>query len=103
MQGASATDSPVILQATRGAGSYMGDVMLRYMLTAALETGPIIPVAMHQDHGNNLATCQSAIDLGFSSVMMDGSLEEDSKTPASYDYNVRTTASMVRAAHAVGV
>ncbi|MEN8685790.1 class II fructose-bisphosphate aldolase [Marivita sp.] len=97
------SDSPVILQATRSARAYMGDVMLRHMLNAVLETWPTVPVAMHQDHGNNFVTCQTAIDLGFSSVMMDGSLEEDGKTPASFDYNVRTTASVVGAAHAVGV
>ena len=103
MQAAAATQSPVILQATRSARSYMGDVALKHLLHAALETWPDIPVAMHQDHGNSLATCQSAIDLGFSSVMMDGSLEEDGKTPASYDYNASVTAAAARAAHAVGV
>ena len=103
MRAADATDSPVILQATRSARKFAGDIVLSHLVRAALETWPHLPICMHQDHGNNLETCQQAIDLGFSSVMMDGSLEEDGKTPASYDYNTRVTAAVVSAAHAVGV
>lgn len=103
MAAADRTDSPVILQATRSARKYAGDVVLRHLVKSAVELYPHIPVCMHQDHGNNLATCQSAIDLGFSSVMMDGSLEEDGTTPADYAYNVRVTRSVVDASHAVGV
>jgi fructose-bisphosphate aldolase class II len=103
MRAADATDSPVILQATRSARKFAGDIMLSHLVRAALETWPHVPICMHQDHGNNLETCQQAIDLGFSSVMMDGSLEEDGKTPASNDYNTRVTAAVVKAAHAVGV
>ncbi|MGR3322365.1 MAG: class II fructose-bisphosphate aldolase [Pseudooceanicola sp.] len=102
MRAAEATDSPVILQASRGARSYAGDVMLRHMVEALAEMFPRNPVVLHQDHGNNDATCLSAIRHGFTSVMMDGSLEEDMKTPASYDYNVDITARVTRAAHAVG-
>jgi fructose-bisphosphate aldolase class II len=103
MRAADATDSPVILQATRSARKFAGDIMLSHLVRAAVETWPHLPICMHQDHGNNLETCQQAIDLGFSSVMMDGSLEEDGKTPASHDYNTRVTAAVVKAAHAVGV
>ena len=103
MAAADRTDSPVILQATRSARKYAGDVVLRHLVKSAVELYPHIPVCMHQDHGNNLATCQSAIDLGFSSVMMDGSLEEDGTTPADYAYNVRVTRSVVDASHVVGV
>ena len=92
MRAADATDSPVILQATRSARKFAGDIVLSHLVRAALETWPHLPICMHQDHGNNLETCQQAIGLGFSSVMMDGSLEEDGKTPASYDYNTRVTA-----------
>ena len=102
MRAAARTDSPVILQASRGARSYAGDIMLRHLVQALVETYPDIPVVLHQDHGNNDATCLSAIRNGFTSVMMDGSLEEDMKTPASYDYNVEITARVARAAHAVG-
>lgn len=103
MRAADATDSPVIVQATRSARKFAGDIVLSHLVRAALETWPHLPICMHQDHGNNLETCQQAIDLGFSSVMMDGSLEEDGKTPASYGYNRRVTAAVVSAAHAVGV
>ena len=103
MQAADATDSPVILQATRSARKFTGDIVLSHLVKAALETWPHLPICMHQDHGNNLETCRQAIGLGFSSVMMDGSLEEDGKTPASYDYNARVTAAVVNTAHAVGV
>ena len=102
LNAAQATDAPVILQASRGARSYAGDVMLRHMVQALAEMYPDIPIVLHQDHGNNDATCLSAIRHGFTSVMMDGSLEEDMKTPASYDYNVAITARVTRAAHAVG-
>ena len=102
MRAAAACDAPVILQASRGARSYAGDIMLRHMVAALAEMFPDIPVVMHQDHGNNDATCLSAIRHGFTSVMMDGSLEEDMKTPADYDYNVEITTRVTRAAHAVG-
>jgi fructose-bisphosphate aldolase, class II len=103
MQAAAETDSPVILQASRGARKYAGESFLKHLILAAVETYPDIPIAMHQDHGNGPATCYSAIRHGFTSVMMDGSLEEDAKTPASYEYNVEVTRSVVEVAHAVGV
>ena len=102
MQAASETNSPVILQASRGARSYAGENFLRHLVLAAIETYPEIPVVMHQDHGNSPATCYSAIRNGFTSVMMDGSLEADAKTPASFDYNVSVTAEVVKVAHSVG-
>ncbi|MDP0925968.1 class II fructose-bisphosphate aldolase [Paracoccus onubensis] len=102
MQAAQGCDAPVILQASRGARSYAGDVMLRHMVQALAEMYPDNHIVLHQDHGNNDATCLSAIRHGFTSVMMDGSLEEDMKTPASYEYNVEITARVTRAAHAVG-
>ena len=102
MRAAAKTDAPVILQASRGARSYAGDIMLTAMVRALAETWPQIPVVLHQDHGNNDATCLTAIRHGFTSVMMDGSLEEDMKTPSSYDYNVEITARVSTAAHAVG-
>jgi fructose-bisphosphate aldolase class II len=102
MTAAKAVDAPVIMQASRGARSYAGDIMLRHMVTALAEMYPDIPVCLHQDHGNNEATCLSAIRHGFTSVMMDGSLEADMKTPASYDYNVDITRRVTDAAHAVG-
>jgi fructose-bisphosphate aldolase class II len=102
LRAASSCDAPVILQASRGARSYAGDIMLRNMVAALAEMHPGIPIVMHQDHGNNEATCLSAIRHGFTSVMMDGSLEEDMKTPASYDYNVEITRKVTRAAHSVG-
>lgn len=102
LRAAKACDAPVILQASRGARSYAGDIMLRHMVEALAEMNPDIPIVMHQDHGNNEATCLSAIRYGFTSVMMDGSLEEDMKTPASYDYNVAITKRVTEAAHAVG-
>jgi fructose-bisphosphate aldolase class II len=103
MQAAHETDSPVILQASRGARKYAGENFLRHLILAAVETYPHIPVAMHQDHGNEFSTCLSAIRNGFTSVMMDGSLEADAKTPASYEYNVAVTSKVVEAAHALGV
>ncbi|MCA8962737.1 MAG: fructose-bisphosphate aldolase class II [Planctomycetes bacterium] len=103
MAAAVETDSPVIVQASRGARSYSQDNYLRHLMLAAAELHPQIPVAMHQDHGNSPATCFSAIDMGFTSVMMDGSLDEDGKSPASYEYNVRVTREVVQRAHAAGV
>ncbi len=103
MEAASETDSPVILQASRGARQYAGENFLRHLILAAVETYPDIPVVMHQDHGNSPATCFGAAANGFTSVMMDGSLEADAKTPASYDYNVRVTKEVVDVAHAIGV
>ena len=103
MQAAQATDSPVILQASAGARKYAGEAYLRHMVLAAIETHPDIPVCLHQDHGASPAVCIQAIRSGFSSVMMDGSLKEDAKTAASYDYNVSVTAEVCKLAHAVGV
>ncbi|MDE4096651.1 MULTISPECIES: class II fructose-bisphosphate aldolase [Rhodobacterales] len=102
LKAAAKCDSPVILQASRGARSYAGDIMLRHMIQALVEMYPQIPICMHQDHGNNEQTCLSAIRHGFTSVMMDGSLEADMKTPASYDYNVEITERVSRMAHWVG-
>ncbi len=103
MEAADQTDSPVIIQASRGARSYSQDIYLRHLMLAAAELYPHIPVVMHQDHGNNVATCLSAIKNGFTSVMMDGSLLEDAKTPAPYEYNVQVTSEVVRIAHILGV
>ena len=103
MQAAEATASPVILQASAGARKYAGEAFLRHLVEGALEAYPDIPVVMHQDHGASPAVCQSSIRSGFSSVMMDGSLREDMKTPAPYDYNVSVTQKVVEMAHAVGV
>ncbi len=103
MEAAKETDSPVIIQASRGARAYSQDAYLRHLMHAAAELYPQIPVVMHQDHGNSPATCLSAIENGFTSVMMDGSLLEDGKTPADYDYNVRVTKEVVKLAHANGV
>ncbi len=102
LRAAAKADAPVILQASRGARSYAGDIMLRHMIQALTEMWPDIPICMHQDHGNNEATCLSAIRHGFTSVMMDGSLEADMKTPASWDYNVAITERVSRMAHDVG-
>ncbi|AFU99887.1 class II fructose-bisphosphate aldolase [Simiduia agarivorans] len=103
MEAASKTDSPVIVQASAGARKYAGAPFLRHLILAAIEEFPHIPVCMHQDHGTSPAVCQRSIQLGFSSVMMDGSLKEDGKTPADYDYNVRVTQQAVAMAHACGV
>ncbi len=103
MQAADETDSPVIVQASAGARSYAGAPFLRHLILAAIEEWPHIPVVMHQDHGTSPAVCQRSIQLGFSSVMMDGSLLDDGKTPADYDYNVRVTQQVVAMAHACGV
>ncbi len=102
MEAARDCNAPVIIQASRGARSYAGDIMLAKMIDALVEMYPEIPVCMHQDHGNNEATCMTAIRHGFTSVMMDGSLEADMKTPASYDYNVKITERVTRTAHWVG-
>ncbi len=102
MNAAKAVDAPVILQASQGARKYAGDIMLRHMVQALAEMYPDIPVCMHQDHGNNDATCLTAIRHGFTSVMMDGSLEADMKTPASYEYNVEITRRVTEFAHYVG-
>jgi fructose-bisphosphate aldolase class II len=103
MEAAKETDSPVIVQASRGARSYSQDNYLRHLMLAAAELYPQIPTVMHQDHGNSPATCASAIENGFTSVMMDGSLKEDGKTPADFDYNVKVTSEVVKLAHAKGV
>jgi fructose-bisphosphate aldolase class II len=103
MEAARETESPVIVQASRGARSYSQDNYLRHLMLAASELYPEIPIVMHQDHGNSPATCLSAIENGFTSVMMDGSLKDDGKTPADYDYNVRVTKAVVQDAHARGV
>jgi fructose-bisphosphate aldolase class II len=103
MAAASEVDAPVIMQASAGARKYAGEHFLRHLISAAVESYPKVPVVMHQDHGQSPKVCQGAIDLGFSSVMMDGSLEEDGKTIASYDYNVQVTRQVVDMAHGVGV
>ncbi len=103
MEAANQTDSPVIVQASAGARKYAGAPFLRHLILAAIEEFPHIPVAMHQDHGTSPSVCQRSIQLGFSSVMMDGSLMEDGKTPASYEYNVDVTRRTVEMAHACGV
>src|SRR5690606_33984925 len=103
MEAAHETDSPVIVQASRGARAYTQDNYLRHLMLAAAELYPHIPIVMHQDHGNSPATCLSAIENGFTSVMMDGSLLEDGKTPAPYEYNVRVTREVVQLAHPRGV
>ena len=102
MEAAKACDAPVIIQASRGARSYANDIMLSKMMDALTEIHPDIPLCIHQDHGNNEATCLTAIRHGFTSVMMDGSLLADAKTPAGYDYNVGVTARVAEMAHAVG-
>jgi fructose-bisphosphate aldolase class II len=103
MEAARDTASPVIIQASRGARAYTNDRFLWHLMQAATELYPEIPVALHLDHGNSPDTCKSAIELGFTSVMMDGSLEEDGKTPSSFEYNVAVTREVVEAAHAKGV
>ncbi|WP_427312596.1 class II fructose-bisphosphate aldolase [Cupriavidus sp. H39] len=103
MQAADEVNAPVIMQASAGARKYAGEHFLRHLIEAAVEAYPHIPVVMHQDHGQSPAICQAAIDLGFSSVMMDGSLREDGKTPADYEYNVDVTRKVVQLSHAIGV
>src|SRR5665213_4320456 len=103
MEAAAATSAPVIIQASRGARQYANDIVLARLIDALVELHPDIPVVMHQDHGNNQATCATALQHGFTSVMMDGSLKADGKSPADYDYNVATTRQVVDMAHACGV
>ena len=103
MEAADATNSPVIMQASAGARKYAGAPFLRALMEAAMQEFPHIPVVVHQDHGVSMAVCQRSIQLGFSSVMMDGSLGEDGKTPMDYDYNVAVTRAAVEISHACGV
>lgn len=103
MEAARKTKSPVIIQASRGARKYAKDAFLRHLMLAAAELYPEIPIVMHQDHGNSPETCLSAMKQGFTSVMMDGSLEADGKTPSSYEYNVAVTRYVVDLAHSIGV
>jgi len=103
MQAADECDSPVIMQGSAGARSYAGEPFLRHLISAAIEQYPHIPVVMHQDHGSEPAVCLRSIQSGFSSVMMDGSLMADMKTPSSYEYNVEVTRKVVEMAHAGGV
>ncbi|BEV72757.1 MULTISPECIES: class II fructose-bisphosphate aldolase [unclassified Paludibacterium] len=103
MEAADKVDAPVIVQASAGARKYAGAPFLRHMILAAVEEFPHIPVVMHQDHGTSPDICQRSIQLGFSSVMMDGSLKSDGKTPADYDYNVEVTRTVVNFSHACGV
>jgi len=103
MEAADKVNAPVIMQASRGARSYANDIVLKHLIDAMAELYPHIPVCMHQDHGNSPATCATAIQFGFTSVMMDGSLKDDAKTPADYDYNVDVTARVVNMAHSCGV
>ena len=103
MEAAQEVQAPVILQASAGARSYAGEAYLRHMVLAAIETHPDIPVVLHQDHGATPAVCLASIRSGFSSVMMDGSLREDAKTPASYEYNLEVTRQVCEFAHWVGV
>jgi fructose-bisphosphate aldolase class II len=103
MEAANEVGAPVIMQASAGARKYAGEAFLKHLIQAAIETYPHVPVVMHQDHGQSPAVCQGAINLGFSSVMMDGSLEGDGKTIASYEYNVDVTRQVVDMAHKLGV
>jgi fructose-bisphosphate aldolase class II len=103
MQAADEVGAPVILQASAGARKYAGEAFIKHLISAAVEMYPHIPLVMHQDHGQNPGVCQGAIDLGFSSVMMDGSLEADGKTIASYEYNIDVTRKVVDMAHKLGV
>ena len=103
MAAADEVGAPVILQASAGARKYAGEHFIKHLIAAAAEAYPHIPLVMHQDHGTSPKICQGAIDLGFGSVMMDGSLREDGKTPADFDYNVRVTREVVDMAHRVGV
>ncbi len=103
MEAANEVGAPVILQASAGARKYAGEAFIKHLISAAVEAYPHIPLVMHQDHGQSPSVCQGAIDLGFSSVMMDGSLEADGKSIASYDYNVEVTQKVVAMAHARGV
>ena len=102
MSAADEVGAPVILQASAGARKYAGESFIKHLIAAASEAYPHIPLVMHQDHGTTPAVCKGAIDLGFGSVMMDGSLKEDGKTPSDFDYNVRVTREVVDMAHKVG-
>ncbi len=102
MQAADEVGAPVILQASAGARKYAGEPFIKHLIQAAAEQWPHIPLVMHQDHGTSPQVCQGALDLGFGSVMMDGSLMEDGKTPSSFDYNVNVTKTVVQMAHKVG-
>ena len=102
MSAADEVGAPVILQASAGARKYAGEHFIKYLIQAAAEAYPRIPLVMHQDHGTSPAICQGALDLGFGSVMMDGSLREDGKTPADFDYNVKVTQQVVAMAHRIG-
>ena len=95
-------NAPVILQTSTGARKFAGDPMIRHMVAAAIEMYPELPICLHQDHGSSVDVCQSALVNGYSSVMMDGSLEADGKTPSSFEYNVKVTKEVVARAHAVG-
>ena len=103
MEAADETGSPVIMQGSAGARKYAGEAFLRHLIQAAIEAYPHIPVVMHQDHGQSPAVCMGAIRSGFSSVMMDGSLMEDGKSPSTYEYNVETSRKVVDFAHSIGV
>lgn len=103
MEAADKTKSPVIIQASAGARAYAGPEFLRHLMLAAVSEWPDIPIVMHQDHGTSPGVCQRSIQMGFTSVMMDGSLREDGKTPADYDYNIKVTRQVVQMAHACGV
>ena len=103
MEAADAVDAPVIIQACRGARSYANDIMLKHMMDAVTEIYPHIPVCVHLDHGNEPATCMTAIQSGFTSVMMDGSLKADGKTPGDWDYNVGVTKAVTDMAHLGGI
>jgi fructose-bisphosphate aldolase, class II len=103
MEAARETDSPVIVQASRGARAFTNDAFLRHLMLAAVELYPELPICMHQDHGNSAETCISAIHQGFTSVMMDGSLSADGKSPATYEYNVDVTKKVVDVAHCLGI
>ncbi|MDP1606552.1 MAG: class II fructose-bisphosphate aldolase, partial [Rhodocyclaceae bacterium] len=103
MEAAEETNSPVIMQGSAGARKYAGEAYLRHLIEAAIETHPDVPIVMHQDHGASPAVCIQSMRSGFSSVMMDGSLLEDAKTPSSFQYNVDTTRHVVDIAHAIGV
>ena len=102
LQAAKKVNAPVILQTSTGARKFAGDPMIRHMVAAGIEMFPELPICIHQDHGSSVNVCQSAIVNGYSSVMMDGSLEADGKTPSSYEYNVKVTSEVVARAHAVG-
>jgi fructose-bisphosphate aldolase class II len=103
MEAAEESRSPVILQASAGARKYAGEAYLRHMVLAAVESSPSIPVVLHQDHGASAAVCLQSLRSGFTSVMMDGSLREDAKTPASYEYNVEVTRRVCEMSHCIGI